>query len=110
MTRTNKKIQTKKLIDNNNVIIHQDKTVLNINDVINELKIEYEILEYTIEYNNFFDNMLYTLKIIFNANSKDTLMFITVFINDTVNIITNKIKINLIHGIIYNVIYAIMNL
>ena len=56
------------------------------------MKKEYEILEYTIEYNNFFDNILYTLKIIFNINSKDTLIFITVFINDTINIIINKIK------------------
>ena len=92
MPWTNKRIQKNKLINNNDVIIYEDKTVLNINDVINELKKEYEILEYTIEYNNFFDNILYTLKIIFNINSKDTLIFITVFINDTVNIIINKIK------------------
>ena len=63
MTRTNKKIQKNKLINNNNVIIYQNKTALNINDVINKLKKEYEILEYTIEYNNnFFDNILYTLR------------------------------------------------
>ena len=32
MTRTNKKIQKNKLINNNDVIIYEDKTVLNIND------------------------------------------------------------------------------
>ena len=78
MTRTNKKIQKNKLI-NNNVIIHQDKTILNINDVINELKKEYEILEYKTEHNNFLNNILYTLKITFIINSKETQIFISVF-------------------------------
>ena len=91
MTRTNKKIQKTKLI-NNNVIIHQDKTILNIDNIINELKKEYEILEYKTEHNNFLNNILYTLKITFIINSKETQIFISVFLNDTSELIINKIK------------------
>ena len=56
------------------------------------MKKAYEILEYKTEHNNFLNNILYTLKITFIINSKETLILITVFINDTINIIINKIK------------------
>ena len=90
MPRTRKQTKQNKL-NNNRIVIYQENQI-DIDNVINELKQEYEIIQYTTERNNFNNNILYTLKISFIINTKRTFIFITILKKDTVDTIVKKIK------------------